>query len=115
MPFNVNLPAQHACLAALADASFVKRTLALNEAQRALLARTLGELGFGVGESATNFIFARSPVAGRELFKALLRQGVIVRPLDEYGLPHHVRFSVGTPAQNEALFAALKKVLAVHA
>ena len=115
MPFNVNLPAQHACLEALKDSGFVKRTLALNEAQRASVAQVLGEMGFGVGESATNFVFARSPIAGRELFKLLLRQGVIVRPLDEYGLPQHVRFSIGTPSQNKALFTALKSVLAVHA
>ena len=49
----------------------------------------------------------------RELFKALLRQGVIIRPLDEYGLPHYVRISIGTPLQNKALLAALKNVLAM--
>ncbi|MBI3289504.1 MAG: histidinol-phosphate transaminase [Elusimicrobia bacterium] len=115
MPFNVNLPAQHACLEALKEGAFVKRVVALNDIQRAAVARTLGELGFGVGESATNFVFARSPVPGRELFKSLLRQGVIVRPLDEYGLPNHVRISIGTAAQNKTLFSALKQVLAVHA
>ncbi|UPT72963.1 MAG: histidinol-phosphate transaminase [Elusimicrobiota bacterium] len=112
MPFNVNLPAQYACLEALKDGAFVKRAVAVNDAQRASVARGLGDMGFGVGESATNFVFARSPIPGRELFKALLRQGVIVRPLDEYGLPHHIRVSIGTSAQNKALFAALKKVLA---
>ncbi len=111
MPFNVNLPAQRACLEALKDSAFVKRTVAGNDSQRAVVARVLGELGFGVGDSATNFVFARSPIPGRELFKALLRQGVIIRPLDEYGLTHYVRVSIGTPAQNKALFAALKKVL----
>ncbi len=112
MPFNVNLPAQRACLEALKDAAFVKRAVAVNDSQRIVVARMLGELGFGVGESATNFVFARSPLPGRELFKALLRQGVIVRPLDEYGLTQHIRVSIGTAAQNKALFAALKKVLA---
>ena len=112
MPFNVNLPAQYACLEALKDAAFVKRGVTHNDAQRVVMARMLGELGFGVGESATNFVFARSPIPGRELFKALLRQGVIVRPLDEYGLPHYLRVSIGTAAQNKSLFAALKKVLA---
>ncbi len=112
MPFNVNLPAQYACLEALKDEAFVRRAIAVNDAQRVVVARTLGEMGFGVGESATNFVFARSPIPGRELFKALLRQGVIVRPLDEYGLPHCIRVSIGSAAQNKALFAALKKVLA---
>ena len=112
MPFNVNLPAQRACLEALKDEAFVKRAVAANDAQRVVVARMLGELGFGVGESATNFVFARSPLPGRELFKALLRQGVIIRPLDEYGLPHYIRVSIGTAAQNKALHAALKNVLA---
>ncbi|MEK7234154.1 MAG: histidinol-phosphate transaminase [Elusimicrobiota bacterium] len=111
MPFNVNLPAQRACLSALMDAAFVARTTAVNDAQRAIVARTLGERGFGVGDSAANFVFARSPLPGRSLFNALLRRGVIIRPLDEYGLPHFVRISIGTAAQNKSLFAALDQVL----
>ena len=111
MPFNVNLPAQRACVEALKDEAFVKRTVAVNEAQRALVATGLGDLGFGVGDSATNFVFVRSPVAGRDLFKSLLRLGVIIRPLDEYGLPHHVRVSIGTPAQNRTLLKAMRKAL----
>ncbi len=115
MPFNVSLPAQLACVSALKDAAFVRRSVALNEKERAAVGRALGEMGFGVGESTTNFVFARSPVPGRELFKALVRQGVIVRPLDEYGLPHHVRISVGTAAQNKTLIQALARILAVPA
>lgn len=111
MPFNVSLPAQLACAEALKDGAFVKRTVALNETQRAAVARALGDMGFGVGDSATNFVFARAPIPGRELFKALLRQGVIIRPLDEYGLTQHVRVSVGSPAQNKILVKALGKVL----
>ena len=115
MPFNVSLPAQLACVEALKDGAFVKRSVALNETQRELVVRALGDMGFGAGESATNFVFARSPLPGRELFKALLRQGVIIRPLDEYGLPSHVRISVGTPAQNKTLLKALASILAVPA
>ena len=115
MPFNVSLPAQQACVEALKDSAFVRRSVALNEAQRGPVVRALGDMGFGVGDSATNFVFARSPVPGRELFKALLRLGVIIRPLDEYGLPSHVRISIGTSAQNKVLFAALKQALAVPA
>ncbi len=115
MPFNVSLPAQQACVEALKDEAFVKRSVALNQAQREFVVRALGDLGFGVGESATNFVFVRAPLPGRELFKALLRQGVIVRPLDEYGLPQHVRISIGTAAQNKALLSGLKQILAVPA
>ena len=115
MPFNVSLPAQLACVEALKDGAFVKRSVALNEAQRDVVSRALGDMGFGVGDSATNFVFARSPLPGRELFKALLRQGVIIRPLDEYGLTQHVRISIGTPAQNKILIKALSQTLAVAA
>lgn len=115
MPFNVSLPAQLACAEALKDSAFVKRSIALNEAQRGLVVRALGDMGFGAGESATNFVFARSPLPGRELFKALLRQGVIIRPLDEYGLTQHVRISIGSPAQNKTLIKALSQALAVAA
>ncbi|MDX6767937.1 MAG: histidinol-phosphate transaminase [Elusimicrobiota bacterium] len=115
MPFNVSLPAQLACAEALKDAPFVKRAVGVNETQRAVVAKALADLGFGVGDSATNFVFARSPLPGRDLFHALLKQGVIVRPLDEYGLPHHVRISIGTPAQNKTMVSAVKTVLAVHA
>ncbi len=115
MPFNVSLPAQAAALEVLKDSAFVKRSVALNKAQRGLVVRALGDMGFCAGESATNFIFARSPLPGRELFKALLRRGVIIRPLDEYGLPRHVRISIGAPAQNQALIKGLARVLAAAA
>jgi histidinol-phosphate aminotransferase len=112
MPFNVNLPAQQACIEALKDAAFVKKSIAQVSAGRPALAAELRDLGFGVQESATNFLFARSPISGRELFKGLLKQGVIIRPLDEYFLPKHVRITIGSRAQNKALVAALKKILA---
>ena len=111
MPFNVNLPAQQACIEALKDQAFVKRSTALAAAGRETLAAGLRELGFSVQDSATNFLFARSPIPGRELFKALLKLGLIVRPLDEYGLHDHVRVSIGSRADNRALLSAVKQVL----
>jgi histidinol-phosphate aminotransferase len=115
MPFNVNLAAQQACVAALQDQPFVKKSVRLAAAERPLVASALRDMGFGVHESATNFLFADSPVPGREIFKALLKLGVIVRPLDEYGLSRHLRISLGTRAQNKAMLAAMKQVLANRA
>ncbi len=111
MPFNVSLPAQIATIEALKDTAFLKRVVSLNDAQRASFVPALSDLGFGVGETATNFVFARSPIPGRELFKALVRQGLIIRPLDEYGLSGHVRISIGTAAQNKILLKAIGKTL----
>ncbi|MGH8415273.1 MAG: hypothetical protein ACRESX_11140, partial [Gammaproteobacteria bacterium] len=48
----------------------------------------------------------------RPIYEALLREGVIVRPVHNYGLPNHLRITIGLPAQNDRLLAALKKVLA---
>ena len=113
MPFNVNLPAQQACIEALKDQAFVKRGVAAIGIARETLAHSLRSLGFAVQDSATNFLFMRSPMAARECFKALLRQGIIVRPLEEYGLSQHLRITVGASAQNKALLSALKEVLGV--
>lgn len=113
MPFNVNLPAQRACIAALEDAVHVRRTVRMAAEGREILAEALRAMGFGVLDSAANFLFVRSPVPGRQLFKSLLELGIIIRPLDEYGLAGHVRISIGTPPQNKALLSAMRQVLEV--
>lgn len=110
MPFNVNLPAQLACVEALKDAAFVKRGVALIAEERESLAQGLRALGFHVQDSVTNFLFVRSPLPGRECFKSLLKRGLIIRPLEEYGLSHHLRITVGNAAQNKALLSALKSL-----
>ncbi len=111
MPFNVGIPAQEACLAAMADASFLRQTLKKTLAERAALAKALRGLGLRVGESAANFLFVALPKPGREIFEHLLAEGVIIRPLDEYGLPRHVRITVGTSSQNRRLLKALSSIL----
>lgn len=112
MPFNVALPSQRAALAALGDTAFLRRSVDANAASRAALAKALTALGLKTEESATNFLFCESPVPGRELFGRLLRRGVIIRSLDEYGLPRHVRITVGSKSQNRFLLAALRSALA---
>lgn len=110
LPFNVNLPAQRACLAALADAPFLARSVAATIKHREALAASLRGLGFGVLDSATNFLFVHSRVRGRALSRALFKRGIVIHPLDEYGLAEHVRISVGTSEQNAALLRALKDI-----
>ncbi|MBI5631107.1 MAG: histidinol-phosphate transaminase [Elusimicrobia bacterium] len=110
MPFNVSLPAQEACVLALKDEAFVRRSVALVSKERPWLCAALRDLGFAVEESAANFLFARSPIPGRELFSRLLKLGVIIRPLDEYGLAQNVRITIGTRPENQALLACLKKI-----
>lgn len=111
MPFNVALASQRAALAALKDEAFLRRSVAANAKNRRALAAALNGAGLKTQESATNFLLCESPVPGKELFSRLLSRGVIVRPLDEYGLPSHVRISVGSSSQNRFLLSALKQSL----
>ncbi len=115
MPFNVNLPAQSAARAALKDKAFLRRVLRETASNRTELAEALEFMGLPCLPSAANFLCVESPVPGKSLFRELLQQGVIVRPLDEYGLTGHVRISVGSYSQNRFLLSALKRVLALAA
>jgi histidinol-phosphate aminotransferase len=105
-PFNVNAPAQAAAVAALDDTAHVERTLALNAAGLRQLAAGLAALGYEQVPSAANFIMFRVGDA-RGVFLALQKQGVIVRPLAPYGLPDHLRVTIGTAAQNTRFLEAL--------
>lgn len=111
MPFNVNLPAQRACVAALKDTAFVRRGVSLTMKERRFLEEALAQLNLPWVPTAANFVFFKSPIPGRELFQKLLKRGLIIRPLDEYGLSHHVRVSVGLHKDNARLIHALKDIL----
>jgi histidinol-phosphate aminotransferase len=112
-PFNVNLVAQAAGVAALADDAHVARSRALVASELPFLADGLRRLGARVVPSQANFLFADFP--GRpapELFDALLRRGVVVRPMHGYGFATGQRITVGVRPENEKLLAALAEVLA---
>jgi len=105
-PFNVNAVAQAAALAALDDDDHIRRSVAENAAERGRLTTGLEALGLRVLPSAGNFVCARVGDAAA-VNEALLRAGVIVRPVAGYGLPEWLRISVGRPAENDRLLAAL--------
>ena len=109
-PFNVNALALVGALAALDDHDHVARTLAANRAGMAELVRAFEALGLAHVPSAANFVLVRVG-DGARVYDALLRRGVIVRPMGGYGFPEHVRVTVGTAAENERLVAALRAVL----
>ncbi len=111
-PFNVNLVAQAAGVAALGDAEHVERSRALVREERPFLAAGLAALGATVVPSQGNFVLADFPgKSGKELFEALLREAIIARPVANYGFPAALRFTVGVHAENERCLAALRKVL----
>ncbi len=111
MPFNVSLPAQRACIAAIQDARFVSKGVSLNRKEKVFLEKALPKFGFEIVPSACNFIFAKSPILGKELFQKLLERGIIIRPLDEYGLPFYVRISIGRGPDHLKLIKVLEGVL----
>lgn len=106
-PFNVSRPALAAAEAALADGAHLETTRAVTLEGRRYLAEALGRLGLEVVPSQANFLLVKTPVKGSALADALLEAGVIVRPVDGYGLPDYVRISVGTRTENERCVAAL--------
>lgn len=111
MPFNVNAMALAAAEAALADDSFVRESRELNRTGMAMLVQGLAELGLAVIPSVGNFVAVDVGREARPVYDALLREGVIVRPIAEYGLPRHLRITIGLPAQNQRLLDSLRRVL----
>jgi histidinol-phosphate aminotransferase len=111
-PFNVNLVAQAAGVAAIDDAEHVERSRALVREERPFLAEGLKALGATVVPSQGNFVLADFPGRpGKELFEALLREGVVVRPMGGYGFASAQRITVGIRSENQKCLAALAKVL----
>ena len=111
-PFNVSVPGLAAAAAALDDRAHLDATLSLNRAGIEHLRAGLAALGVGAPPSAGNFILADFGRPAAAIDEALLRSGVIVRPLENYGLPHHLRITTGTSAQNERLLASMPQALA---
>ncbi|MBK1649258.1 histidinol-phosphate transaminase [Rhabdochromatium marinum] len=111
-PFNVNAPAQAAALAALADTAHIARSVALNQAGMTQLTQGLAALGLRVIPSRGNFVTVDLGRTAGPVDQALLKEGVIARPVANYGLPNHLRISVGLEAENARLLAALKQALA---
>lgn len=110
-PFNVNLPAQAAAIAALDDAEFVEKTLRGNAEGVKTLYAGFEKLGLSYVPTETNFILVHiGPEAGT-VFVELEKRGLIVRPMKGYGMPESLRVTVGTPAQNAKLLAALEEIL----
>jgi len=109
-PFNVNAMAQAAAMAALDDENHLQKTREMVFEGLAFFEKELGAMGIETVPSSANFILARTG-SGRELFLALQKQKVIVRPMDPYGLGDFIRITVGTPEQNQRVVDALKAVL----
>jgi len=111
-PFNVDSFAQAAALAALADTEHLQRSVELNREGLRQYQAGFAELGLDAIPSVGNFITVDLGREAAPVDKALLQEGVITRPVANYGLPNHLRISIGLHEENARCLAALKKVLA---
>jgi histidinol-phosphate aminotransferase len=107
-PFNVNSVAAATAITALADQDFVRLSYARNRRGLQQLQTGLDRLGISYPPSAGNFLAVQMP-SGPAAFEALVNHGIVVRPLAGYGLPNHLRVSVGRPAENARLLAVLEQ------
>ncbi|MFA6600961.1 MAG: histidinol-phosphate transaminase [Candidatus Omnitrophota bacterium] len=110
-PFNVNSLAQAAAAAALDDRFFLWRTKRLVMAGRRYLYRRFRWLGLRYLESQANFVLVHTGRDGHAVFRALLEEGVIVRPMKAYGFDEWLRVTVGRRSQNAQFYRTLKKIL----
>lgn len=113
-PFNVNSLAQAAAIAALNDREFLHKSAKLNADGYRQLTQAFDEMDLEYVPSYGNFVLVRVGTdegAGARVNLALLKQGVIVRPVGNYGLPQWLRVSIGLPEENAAFISALKNVL----
>lgn len=110
-PFNVNSLAQAAALAALDDGEHLERTRRNNEEGLRFLVGELRARGFECVDTEANFFLVRVG-DGRGVYDALLRKGVIVRPMASYSLPEYIRVTVGLPDENKRFLTSFLEVVA---
>jgi len=111
-PFNNNTLALVAAEAALTDDEHLQQTIAVNTKGMQQLTDGFKKLGLEWIPSAGNFVLVDLKQQGQPIYEALLRKGVIVRPVSNYELPHHLRVSIGTTGENQLFLQALADTLA---
>ena len=109
-PFNCNSLAQAAAVAALADDAFVERSVEVNRKGMAQITAAFDALGLRYLPSYGNFVLVQVG-DGTAVYRGLLKRGVIVRPVANYGLPQWLRVTIGLPEENQRFIAALHEVL----
>ncbi|WP_408014738.1 histidinol-phosphate transaminase [Sansalvadorimonas verongulae] len=111
-PFNVNSIALAAAEAALGDEDYIERSRTVNREGMAQIEAGLTRLNLRFIPSLGNFITFDTGMSGEAVDKALLKRGVIIRPITGYGLPDHLRVSIGTKEENQTFLDALPDALA---
>ena len=110
-PFNINSLAQEAALVSLDDSAHIKKSIQANQKGIQYLERECERLGLVCLPSAANFLCIEVGKHARQIYQALLQHGVIVRPIENYQLPLHLRVTVGLEKHNECFIKALDDIL----
>ncbi|MEW6101622.1 MAG: histidinol-phosphate transaminase, partial [Candidatus Omnitrophota bacterium] len=110
-PFNINALAQAAAAGALDDKKFLKKTREQVLEGKGFLYDALRQLGIAYVPSVANFILVDVARDGVGVFKEMLKYGVIVRDMRQYGLKNFIRVTVGTKKENERFIKVLRKVI----
>lgn len=110
-PFNVNLLAQVAGIAALEDKEFLKLTRRNTLAGKKIIYQGLAQLGLGFVPTVANFILVDVGTDSQEVFKAMLKFGVIIRDMRQYGLNNFIRVTIGNEKENKRFLRVLAKVI----
>lgn len=110
-PFNANTLAQAAATAALDDSSFVDRTLKTVREGLSYLYNALDNMEIEYIPTQTNFFLIRMPHGGKRVYELMLKEGVIIRCMDSFGLPDYIRINAGLTEENERFVNTLRMVL----
>ncbi len=113
-PFSINRIAAAAALAALDDTDYIQKCIAINDAERTSLFNQMQELGYKVLPSQANFIFVEfeDEKEKDETYHQLRGAGILVRPLEPFGVKLGLRITVGRPEENQQLTQRLRKIKA---
>ena len=111
-PFNVNSFAQELACEAINDKEHIQQKHRFKSMQReTFLFTELTQLGLECIPSVGNFISFKGNFNGKEMFTSLMEKGVVVRPIDLYGMPDFLRVTIGTHQENVRFLAELKGLL----
>jgi histidinol-phosphate aminotransferase len=113
-PFNTNIIAQTAGITALEDEEYLKKGVLLNNTQREIYYKEFEKMGLEYVPSQGNFILVKvgeTEDSGMKAYNFLLKNGVIVRPMNGYGFPKHIRISIGLEEENQKCISILKQFL----
>jgi len=113
-PFNTNMLAQSAAVASLDDSEHVIKSVVMNNAGKIFLQDAFRQMGLHYLPTMGNFISVNVKRDGLNLYRDLLQQGVIVRPVANYAMPEYLRITIGTQQQNTRFIETLKTCLNNH-